>query len=297
MDTDARKLAPVMRDVIRPIELSPEPHTSDIETILARRHDNGADYWGTDDGRIYVGNPFSTISSLGMLYELGVGKTHEAVQGGLRLILNAARDDGRIRVAPKAPMYPCYTAEAARMLCRFGLKANPVVKRTVSYLLENAHESGGWRCNFTGFGRGPETECANPGATLYALDVLRWIPKYRNGSEVVDRAVESLLEHWDTRKPIGPCHWGIGSAFMRVEYPFLRYNLFFYVYALSFFERAHDDSRFNAAIQVLESKLVDGKIVVENPHRGLKGLKFCEKGMPSQAATERYREIQKNIRR
>ncbi len=270
---------------------------SDIEAILARRHDNGADYWGTADGRIYVGNPFSTISSLGMLYELGVNKTHEAVQGGLRLILDAVRDDGRIRVAPKAPMYPCYTAEAARILCRFGLKTNVAVKRTIAYLLENTHESGGWRCSFTRFGRGPETEFANPGATLYTLDVVRWISKHRTSSKVVDRAVESLLEHWDTRKPIGPCHWGIGSQFMQIEYPFLRYNLFFYVYVLSFFERARSDSHFTAALHALESKLDDGKVVVEKTHRGLKGLVFCEKGIPSKPATARYREIQKNIRR
>ena len=36
---------------------------ADIEEILSRRHDNGADYWATPDGRIYVGNPFSTIGS------------------------------------------------------------------------------------------------------------------------------------------------------------------------------------------------------------------------------------------
>lgn len=269
---------------------------SDIDAILARRHDNGADYWGTPDGRIYVGNPFSTISSLGMLYELGVPKSHEAVQGGLDLILNACREDGRIRVAPKAPMYPCYTAEAARMLCRFGLNRNVAVGRTVSYLLENTHETGGWRCSFTRFGRGPETLYANPGATLNALDVLRWNPKHRGGSEVVDRAVESLLEHWETREPLGPCHWGIGSLFMQIEYPFLRYNLFFYIYVLSFFERAHNDSRFNAALGALETKLVNGKVVVENPHRRLKGLSFCKRGEPSKLATARYREIRRNIR-
>lgn len=269
---------------------------SDIEAILARRHDNGADFWATADGRIYVGNPFSTISSLGMLYELGVDKSHEAVQGGLHLILDAVRDDGRIRVAPKAPMYPCYTAEAVRMLCRFGLKSDAAVKRTVLYLLENTHETGGWRCNFTRFGRGPETTLANPGATLYALDVLRWIPRYRTNNKIVDLAVESLLNHWDRRQPTGPCHWGIGGQFMQIEYPFLRYNLFFYVYVLSFFQRAYDDSRFIAALQVLESKLENGKVVVEKQHRGLKGLEFCQKGMTSKPATSRYREVRKNIR-
>ncbi len=270
---------------------------ADIDAIIARRHDNGADYWASADGRIYVGNPFSTISSLGMLYELGVDKAHEAVQGAIELILEAARDDGRIRIAPKAPMHPCYTAEAARILCRFGMRANASVKRTVSYLLENTHETGGWRCNFTRFGSGPETKVANPGATLYALDVLRWTPQYRNGNEAIDKAVRSLLDHWDSRQPLGPCHWGIGSAFMQVEFPFVRYNIFYYVYVLSFFEASRDDPRFLAALASLESKLDDGKIVVERPHRGLRGLSFCARGLPSKPATTRYREIVKNVGR
>ena len=52
---------------------------SDIQAVLARRHDNGADYWATPDGRCYVGNPFSTLACLGMLHELGVPADHEAV--------------------------------------------------------------------------------------------------------------------------------------------------------------------------------------------------------------------------
>jgi hypothetical protein len=270
-------------------------HASDVQAILARRYDNGGDFWASLDGRIYVGNPFSTISALGMLYELGVGADHEAVEGGMALILRACREDGRVRVAPKAPMYPCYTAEAARVMCRFA-PAHEALERTVGYLVANVHETGGWRCNFTRFGRGPETECANPGATLYALDVLRFFPEYREGVDAIDRAVESLLDHWEIRRPIGPCHHGIGTLFLQVEYPFLRYNLFFYVYVLSFLERAKRDARFAAALAALESKLTDqGEVVVERPHRGLKGLELCAKGRPSVLATRRYREIRQNL--
>jgi hypothetical protein len=46
------------------------------------------------------------------------------------------------------------------------------------------------------------------------------------------------LQHWVVKRPLGPCHFGIGTLFMQVEYPFLRYNLFSYVYVLSFYERA-----------------------------------------------------------
>jgi len=270
--------------------------SSDIEAILARRHDNGHDYWATEDGRIYVGNPFSTLSSLNMLHELGVGPDHEAVGGGIELILAASRDDGRIKLGPRTPMYPCYTAEAARVLCRFGLTEHEVLERTVDYLLENDHEGGGWRCSFTRFGKGPETRHANPGATLYALDVLRFYPEHRAGSEVADEAVAFLLDHWEIREPIGPCHWGIGSLFLQVEFPFLRYNLFYYCYVLSFFARARKDERLEEAVEVLRSKLdEEGRVVVERPHRDLRSLDFCEKGAPSEPATDRYRELVGNL--
>ncbi len=269
----------------------PNPHRADIDALLARRHDNGGDFWATPDHRIYVGSPFSTLSSLGMLHELGVDPSHEAVRGGLDLVWDAWRDDGRIRLAPKAPLYPCYTAEAARVLCRFGCADDERVQQTASYFIDNVHETGGWRCQFTKFGKGPETECANPGATLFVLDALRYVEGPNAGLKI-DRAVESLLDHWEIRKPIGPCHYGMGTLFFQVEYPFLRYNLFFYVHVLSFYDRARDDERFLEALQTLEAKLDDaGHMVVERPHRALKGLSFCEKGKPSTLATARYKEI------
>ena len=84
---------------------------------------------------------------------------------------------------------------------------------------------------------------------------------------------------------------------MKVEYLFFRYNLFFYVYVLSFYERAKKDQRFLEALKVLEAKLVNGKIVVENPNRKLAGFSFCKKGEPSDLATECYHEILKNLGR
>ena len=45
---------------------------------------------------------------------------------------------------------------------------------------------------------------------------------------------------------------------MQVEYPFLRYNLFFYVYVLSFYRAARKARAFKSALKALQSKLVDG---------------------------------------
>lgn len=269
-------------------------YQSDADTILARRYDNGGDLWATPDRRLGKGSPFSTLDCALMLSELGMNTSEPLLKQTAELILSSWREDGRFRLAREGAIYPCHTATAARILCRLGYASDNSVKRTFGHLLEIQHNDGGWRCNTYKFGRGPETAFSNPGPTLEALDAFR-CTGFLNQDSRLDKAVEFLLNHWVTRKPLGPCHFGIGSLFMKVEFPFFRYNLFFYVYVLSFYNRAKKDQRFLEALRILESKLVNGSIIVENPNRKLAKFTFCKKGETSDIATERYLEILKNL--
>lgn len=269
-------------------------HQSDVDAILAKRRDNGADSWATADGRWGVGSPFSTFDCALILTELGVKRSDPVLKGIAEQLLNAWKDDGRIRPAPKGSVYPCHTANAARALCRLGYAKDRRLKRTFEHLFETQHGDGGWRCNTVKLGRSPITDASNPGVTLAALDAFRFTP-YLNSDKRLDKAVKFLLGHWKTRRPLGPCEFGIGSLFMQIEFPFLRYNLFFYVYVLSFYDAARKAKPFKETLKAFESKLVDGKVVVENPNRRLAKFAFCEKGEPSITATKRYQEIRKNV--
>jgi len=218
------------------------------------------------------------------------------LQGVAELFFDAWREDGRFKVYPKGSIFPCQTAHAADLLCRMGYASDPRLQITFRHLLDIQHTDGGWRCEKYFFGRGPETEYSNPFPTLTALSAFRF-SDYRNREPALDRAVDFLLEHWTIRKPIGPCHHGIGTLFMQVEYPFRGYNLFLYVYILSFYNRAKQDKRFLEALETLETKLVDGQIAVERVVPKLAGLSFCKKGQPSELATRRYHEILKSLGR
>ena len=169
------------------------------------------------------------------------------------------------------------------------------VGKSFKYFLDTQQEDGGWRCNKYSFGRGEETECSTPYTTLLVLDLMRYSPYFDDAR--FDKAVDFLLEHWVVRKPISPCHYGIGTLFMQVEYPFRGYNLFYYVYVLSFYERARSDKRFLEALEALKAKTVNGEIVVERVVPKLAKLSFCRKGQASELATLRYREILANISR
>ncbi|MDD3858333.1 MAG: hypothetical protein PHP43_09845 [Methanoculleus sp.] len=271
-----------------------QQYSSDIEAILSHRYDNGADLWTTPDNRLIKGAPFSTLESVSYLLELGMAPADPLLKEAAELIFGAWQKDGRFKVYPRGAIYPCQTVHAASVLCRMGYASDNRLQKTFEHLLETQYGAGGWRCNKFSFGRGPETEFSNPMPTLTALDAFRF-STYWNREAALDRAVDFLLEHWRIRTPIGPCHYGIGTLFMQVEYPFRNYNLFFYVYVLSFYNRAKGDPRFLEALRALESRMVDGEIVVERVVPKLAGLSFCKKGEPSVPGTERYHEILHNL--
>ena len=93
-------------------------HQADVRAIVGKRHDNSADFWATADGRWGKGSPFSTFDCVLMLTELGMKKSDPVLKGAAKVLLNAWKEDGRIRPAPKGSVYPCHTANAARVLCR-----------------------------------------------------------------------------------------------------------------------------------------------------------------------------------
>jgi hypothetical protein len=271
-------------------------YEEDVRALISKRRDNGGDFWATTDGRWGAGSPFSTFDCALMLSELGLKRTDPTMAGAAEVLFQAWQDDGRFRPAPKATSYPCHTANAARVLCRLGYARDHRLKKTLEYLLETQHDDGGWRCNTVKLGRSADTDASNPGTTLAALDALRF-SRLLNRDTRLDKAAGFLLAHWGTRRPLGPCGFGIGTLFMRVEFPFLRYNLFFYVYVLSFCRAATKTKNFHQALRALQSKVIDSRIVVENPNRRLAKFSFCTKGQPSQLATKRYREVLRNVER
>jgi hypothetical protein len=212
------------------------------------------------------------------------------------LTFSTWRTDGSFKLYPLGAVYPCHTINAAEILCRLGYSDDIRLNKTFRHLLDSQYKDGGWRCNKFSYGHGPETEYSNPFPTLNALHAFRFA-NYLNKEASLDQAVNFMLEHWTIKKPIGPCHYGIGTLFMQVEYPFRNYNLFKYVYVLSFYESARRDPRFMEAVEILKSKTIDGKIVVERVVPKLANLTFCKKGFPSEIATRRYIEILDNLKK
>ena len=271
--------------------------TQEIQTILANQNENGGPFWSRDDEDIYHPMGHSTIETLGVLGELGARETkYPVVSEAIDFVFERQTADGSFKYSSTSSKLPCMTAHVLSALGR--LKAILDIRTEKSYrqLLDTQWTDGGWRCTTVKFGKSPETDASNPGKTLYVLDAFRFRENNTKEIDQLNRGVEFLLKHWETRKPIGPCDFGMGSRFFQIEFPFLRYNLFYYVYVLSFYEKAVSDRRFRKALKMLLLKTKNGEIIPENPHKAWRKYNFVTKGQPSELATARWREIELNLK-
>lgn len=269
---------------------SREQYKEDIELIFSKKNHLGGDNWTTEDYRIGKGSPFSARDVAIFLSELGYNKGDKEVQELADAIFKTWRDDGKFKISPSGSVFPCHTITALRVLCYLGYADDVRLRTTLSHLFDIQHNDGGWRCKTVKLGESPYTDCSNPGTTLEALDAFRYT-QHLNKDDRLDKSIKFLLEHWEVKRPLGPCHFGIGTLFMQTEFPFLRYNLFYYCYTLSFYEIAKKDSRFKEAVKALGEKTKDGQMVIESTNRLLGKLSFCKKGAISDLATKRYTEI------
>jgi hypothetical protein len=263
----------------------------EIKTIIASSGINGGRYWARKDGDIHAPAGSSTIDVLSTLGDLGVkygdyGEIREAVD----FVFRYYSQEGSFRYSEKSSKLPCITARILTAFGRLGY-SDERVEKCYDSLLQFQGEDGGWRCNTVKIGKSKATDAGNPGTTLYVLEAFSYRKNTIGDLEKLEKGAQFLLKHWETRAPLGPCAFGIGTTFIKIEYPMLRYNILYYCHALSKYKKARSDRRFKAAVKELESRLVDGKLIVENPHKAWQGFVFARKGAPSAAATKKYRAI------
>ncbi len=75
---------------------------------------------------------------------------------------------------------------------------------------------------------------------------------------------------------------------MKIEYPFLRYNLFYYI--LSIYDKVKEDKRYQKAYKQLKDKTINNKLIPENPHKAWNKFDFPKKGQISEIGTKRLYE-------
>ena len=264
----------------------------EIEKIISSENKNGFHYWARYDGNIHAPAGFSTIDVLYTLGDIGIKyKDYDIMKNSIDFIFTYYDGKGRFRYSKKSSKLPCISARILAALGKVGYKDDIRINECYEYLLNTQEEDGGWRCATIKKGKSIETDASNPGTTLYVLDAFLYRNNNKNEIEKLNKAIQFLLNHWDSRAPLGPCKFGIGSTFMKIEYPFIRYNIFYYVYVLSKYKKPNNDRRYKEALEILKKKTINDKLIIENPHKEWRKYSFSIKGNISEIASKKFREI------
>jgi len=264
----------------------------EIESILNNQNMNGGPFWSRHDGDIHAPNGYSTIDTFRVLGELGATlKEYPMLSNAVEFMFQYQNSDGSFKYSSHSGKLPCITARILAALRTLGVNNDVRIDPCYQWLLDSQWSDGGWRCATVKLGKSSATDASNPGTTLYVLDAFRFRNNSIEETAQLDKAVDFLLEHWVTRLPLGPCDFGMGSRFFKIEYPFLRYNIFYYVYVLSFYEKARCDERYKAAYELILDKAENGDIILENPHRAWRSYDFARKGQVSRLAMRRWLEV------
>jgi hypothetical protein len=268
-----------------------------IQAIFDRQNGNGGQFWSREDGNIHAPNGSSTIDTLFVFGELGLSvKDNPVISNAVNFVFAYQSPEGSFKYSLTSPKFPCITARIVAAFGRLGLATDKRMEKSYRWLLNTQWNDGGWRCATVKLGKSPLTDMSNPGTTLYVLDAFRFRNNKSQEINKLNSGIDFLLQHWEVRLPIGPCEFGIGSRFLQIEYPFLRYNIFYYVYVLSFYNKALKDKRFQDAYIFLADKVKNGKLVPEKPHPAWQKFDFARKGQVSNIATTRWNEIEMNMK-
>lgn len=259
------------------------------------RNINGGTVWDRKDGNIYAPIGFSTIDVLSVLGDIGIKyNEYSIIKDAIEKMMSYYDEKkGMFQYVQKGSKLPCITAKILNTLQKLEYH-NSILENSFRLFLETQDCDGGWRCATVKIGKSDSTDASNPGTTLYVLDAFKHREYSRKENEKIDEAVLFLLKHWETKKPLGPCEFGIGTQFMKTEYPFIRYNLFYYLYVLSFYEKAKKDKRFKEAFKMLKAKETEKGIQIEHPNKNWKNILFSESNQ-CDISNIKYKQLIENI--
>lgn len=268
----------------------------EIDDLLGREAENGGPHWSRTDGDIHAPAGFCTIDVLTALGGMGARvDAHGQLQTALDFVRTFQNDDGSFSYNKRKTHLPCMTA---RILAAFGWLHAPIdeeLEASYQHLIGLQWGDGGWRCATAKLGKSAATDTSNPGTTLFVLDAFRFRKNNASVQKSLNRAAFFLLDHWESRLPLGPCEFGLGSRFLKVEYPFRRYTLFYYVFVLAHYKCVHKDKRFLAALDELATHVQGEEIILDVVHKAWREYAPFAKDKPSTLAAQYWKEIARQV--
>ena len=250
--------------------------------------------WPPEEPLTGAYRPTDSIWQLNTLADFGMRRDDKRIAAIAKRVLSAQAESGgflhggfdHTRTWDARP-YICIAHVMTYALARFGYGDDPRVARAFEHIGKWQRPDGGWHPNekcLPGNERADEHSC--PFGTLNVLRALT-AERRRASGRVAARAAEYLLTCWARRaEPFRPVGFGTGSTYLKVQYPFVQWQLLKALDALALVPAARKDARFRQMLDALRAKQnPDGTWTPESINKSWADFDFGQKKQPSMWVT------------
>lgn len=235
-------------------------------------------------------NPTDSIWKLGTLADFGLRRDDKRIAAIAERVFGAQAENGGFLHGGfdhtrswDARAYICIAHVMTYALARFGYTDDRRLVRAYEQICAWQRSDGGWHPNekcLPGGEREAEDSCP-----FGSLNVLRALTAHTSHarSKTAQRGVGFLLTCWQRRsEPFRPVRFGTGSTYLKVQYPFVQWQLLKSLDTLSLVPSALKDPRFKEMVAVLKAKQdLDGTWMPESINKSWGEFDFGQKKEPS----------------
>jgi hypothetical protein len=235
-------------------------------------------------------DPADSIWKLGTLADFGLRREDKRIAAIANRIFAAQSPDGGFLHGGfdhthswDARPYICISHVMTYALARFGYADDRRLDRAYEHIAAWQRDDGGWHPNAKCLpGAERESEHSCPFGTLNVLRALTAHASHARGRPAA-RGAGFLMTCWARRgEPFRPVRFGTGSTYLKVQYPFVQWQLLKALDTLSVVPGALKDARFLEMAAELKSKQgPDGTWTPESINKSWSAFDFGQKKEPS----------------
>jgi hypothetical protein len=268
-----------------------------IQEIIKRLKDQNLGIPAFKSGQMSYLNTGNAFWDLFFLSDIGLGIEDISLQEEVEDLFGLQLEDGTfILHSSMKPSYYCISSIVIASLAKMGCQEDPHILRFIDKILKSQRLDGGWHCALNrAVGKKLQDSESCPMENLNVLMLLAQYERFRRDPQL-EGAIDLLLLHWKNRlQPWRPYGFGIGSQFIKLQYPATKYGILRVLDVLSQYPYAIDKPEFQDMLSFVLSKAIDGKYYSESVSRSYSEFDFGQKKEPSRWITFLITRIQNRV--
>jgi hypothetical protein len=276
----------------------PVVHDKSISLLINKLKDSQIGIPALKSGKVSYRSTGNAFWDLHFLADIGLNIVDLGLGNEVEEFFKLQLSDGSFVLQEGTkPSYYCISSIILSSLAKAGYKEDPRVKKYLQNIIDSQRLDGGWHCAVSrAKGQRLQDSESCPMDTVNILMLLGQYEEFRMDKRFKG-AIDLILNHWGRRtEKWRPYGFGIGTEFVKLKYPVVKYGVLRVLDVLSMFPYAVKKDEFKEILDVAEQKSADSRYYAESVSRSYSEFDFGQTREPSRWITFLINRIQKRVK-